>query len=538
MSAHRDENILIENEVLEFPCRVPTFARMGKFKGAGTLIATSMLSLTTVVGILFVLSMSNMANKSLFIMIALGIESIVMLVIFYFARKMWIQMANQEKDIKAGKISTSIRVTESEISFPPYLGFNRAIKKSPHNRGHEYLFRISEILDFENFPGSKNSPPQFHVSVKSPSGKEITYYLRNPLQKHEIKKLFNILHLRSGLSDEKSPFSEKAEEIRKKKSLALFSTIMAGSFGMVGFFVLHMVFPPVHYYSAVVTLLSYGFALAVPLSLMLKESTFSEAFKEGFGLEMPFWILLCGVTSLSAVVVSLINLTFVGEGPIFETEVTGKKAIRGKNSVRYHLYFETSEKMGSYVYYFKESSSIKVSQSLYSRMKVREGKIKAHVKQGTLGIPIIFNYELLNLSEHPVDRKKRNTKSQKRKSVKFKSKRRQAIEKWRANFPIFPKADEFKIVKYQDGRIRSKEPIVDGQMHGIAEYFHPNGEVYAKITWVNGQKHGRHKLYRDNGTLEQHLSYKNGAMHGVSFWYDQAGKLKSKATFDEGKPIR
>ena len=59
------------------------------------------------------------------------------------------------------------------------------------------------------------------------------------------------------------------------------------------------------------------------------------------------------------------------------------------------------------------------------------------------------------------------------------------------------------------GKRESLEPMVDGQIHGRARYYHPNGQLYGVIEWDHGNKVGSHTLYREDGTPEQYLSYKN-----------------------------
>lgn len=88
---------------------------------------------------------------------------------------------------------------------------------------------------------------------------------------------------------------------------------------------------------------------------------------------------------------------------------------------------------------------------------------------------------------------------------------------------------------WPSGNPRSIEPLVHGQRHGLAEYYHDNGQLYGKISWVNGQKHGQFKLYRDNGSLEEELSYHNGKEHGWFKWHGTSGNVEIDMYYVNGQ---
>lgn len=94
---------------------------------------------------------------------------------------------------------------------------------------------------------------------------------------------------------------------------------------------------------------------------------------------------------------------------------------------------------------------------------------------------------------------------------------------------------EFREEKWLNSQQKSKEPIVHGQINGMAKYWHSNGQIYAEIPFKDGKKNGKFKLFRENGSLDQELSYKNGILHGISRWFDERGSLKQEALYINGQ---
>ncbi len=91
---------------------------------------------------------------------------------------------------------------------------------------------------------------------------------------------------------------------------------------------------------------------------------------------------------------------------------------------------------------------------------------------------------------------------------------------------------------WEGGQRRSQEPLRDGKPHGLAKYWHANGQPYAEITYINGKKDGQHTLYREDGTPEQSLSYQNGQPHGILTWYKADGTtIDQQWRYDNGKGI-
>src|SRR5262245_54689796 len=84
---------------------------------------------------------------------------------------------------------------------------------------------------------------------------------------------------------------------------------------------------------------------------------------------------------------------------------------------------------------------------------------------------------------------------------------------------------------WPSGNLRTQEPLVDGQRHGLAEYFHDNGQLYGKIPWENGKKHGTFTLFDKSGEVEEELSYKHGELDGLNKWYYPGGGTMSHAIY-------
>ena len=100
-----------------------------------------------------------------------------------------------------------------------------------------------------------------------------------------------------------------------------------------------------------------------------------------------------------------------------------------------------------------------------------------------------------------------------------------------------PKAT-YKEEHYPNGQIRAREPVSNGQRHGVAIYFFDDGRLYGKIPWEKGLKHGCFELLRSDGSKEMSLCYKKGQLHGPSFWYDYRGNITHKGLYQKDVLIK
>ena len=76
---------------------------------------------------------------------------------------------------------------------------------------------------------------------------------------------------------------------------------------------------------------------------------------------------------------------------------------------------------------------------------------------------------------------------------------------------------------YKSGKLRWKEPYVDGKAHGISEGYYPTGELQWEIPYVNDHRHGVHKRYHKTGEVSWETPYVNGDIHGISNRYHRVG---------------
>jgi hypothetical protein len=92
-------------------------------------------------------------------------------------------------------------------------------------------------------------------------------------------------------------------------------------------------------------------------------------------------------------------------------------------------------------------------------------------------------------------------------------------------------------IKYRSGKLRQREPTVNGKRQGMATYWHENGKIYAVVPWNQDQKQGRYRTYREDGSLEQSLSFRQGKPHGLLTWYNEQGRAFARALYENGEKI-
>lgn len=106
-----------------------------------------------------------------------------------------------------------------------------------------------------------------------------------------------------------------------------------------------------------------------------------------------------------------------------------------------------------------------------------------------------------------------------------------------------PKLED--IIKTQDapvkieptGKRETIEPKENGKNHGLARYYHPNGQLYGVIPWKEGNKHGSFKLYHENGKLDQYLEYKDGKLDGIAVWMAPDESVSQFSEYVQNKPL-
>lgn len=172
-----------------------------------------------------------------------------------------------------------------------------------------------------------------------------------------------------------------------------------------------------------------------------------------------------------------------------------------------------------------------VKKSVYDRIKFGHTQYKLVVREGALRVPWVSHFEIV---EETLMKEQPQTK---RRETRLSSKTLEDAKGWNPTIPN-NKSEDFRVEKWLNGEMKSKEPMFNGQVHGLAQYRFSNGQLYGEIPYRQGQKHGRFTLFREDGTKDQELSYKEGQPHGVCRWYDEHGKLKQEEIYVDGKLIR
>jgi len=200
---------------------------------------------------------------------------------------------------------------------------------------------------------------------------------------------------------------------------------------------------------------------------------------------------------------------------------------RNKSSVNYFLELKFEENP------YEIPEKLLVSLLVYSKFNPGDGA-KIKIRNGFFGSPYIAE-----IIRAPYPKKLKRSTEDKPPTVA--SNLILSLSRWKADYNASPKGPSGKLrwheVKYASGKLRQREPIIDGKIHGEATYWFENGVKYATINWVNGEKHGRIKLYTDQGQLEQSLSYRFGKLHGLCSWYDGKGEVTHRAVYEDDRVI-
>lgn len=59
----------------------------------------------------------------------------------------------------------------------------------------------------------------------------------------------------------------------------------------------------------------------------------------------------------------------------------------------------------------------------------------------------------------------------------------------------------------RDGRVKSRNAFVDGELHGESVVFRENGQLYYTGNYENGKEAGEWKFYDPDGVLERTIKY-------------------------------
>ena len=87
---------------------------------------------------------------------------------------------------------------------------------------------------------------------------------------------------------------------------------------------------------------------------------------------------------------------------------------------------------------------------------------------------------------------------------------------------------------YANGRLMTKGTIKDGEPDGPYEHYYENGRLMTKGTMKDGEEEGRWEEYDENGELMTKRTYRAGGYDGPSERYDENGQLQLKSTYKDG----
>lgn len=177
--------------------------------------------------------------------------------------------------------------------------------------------------------------------------------------------------------------------------------------------------------------------------------------------------------------------------------------------------------LGLKLYQFDE---IIISHGDYDRITPGRTQIEFAKHRGSLGLPWIARQDY-HLSDPP--------------PAELSFQRAEELKDaclWTRNFEFTREIENLSAESYRRDfwsgqQPRSVEPIVAGQIHGLAHYTFANGQTYADIPWKHGKKHGVFTLYREDGSKEETLSYKDGHLYGLNRWFDPNGKTTNSIVY-------
>ncbi len=82
---------------------------------------------------------------------------------------------------------------------------------------------------------------------------------------------------------------------------------------------------------------------------------------------------------------------------------------------------------------------------------------------------------------------------------------------------------EIKVTRYAGGNLKSKIPYVNGQKHGIQQWWREDGQKMWQEIWANGKQHGVGSEWNDNGQKWSQEIWRDGKEHGVWTWWREDG---------------
>ncbi|MBB5369292.1 MULTISPECIES: toxin-antitoxin system YwqK family antitoxin [unclassified Janthinobacterium] len=88
-----------------------------------------------------------------------------------------------------------------------------------------------------------------------------------------------------------------------------------------------------------------------------------------------------------------------------------------------------------------------------------------------------------------------------------------------------------------NGKVSSRAHLKDGQMHGLSEVFHTNGQLYQRVRFVHDKREGEFVDYAPDGSLRARTVFVHGQPEGWSFESHDNGQVSQKVLYHHGEVL-
>lgn len=90
---------------------------------------------------------------------------------------------------------------------------------------------------------------------------------------------------------------------------------------------------------------------------------------------------------------------------------------------------------------------------------------------------------------------------------------------------------------YENGEVRFKCGMLDGEKHGEGFWFYRDGSIEKRAYWDKGIKTDHEISYYPSGSISSIFNYKDGVKSGTFVAFDDKGLLTKSGRYFEGKPL-
>ncbi len=92
------------------------------------------------------------------------------------------------------------------------------------------------------------------------------------------------------------------------------------------------------------------------------------------------------------------------------------------------------------------------------------------------------------------------------------------------------------MVEYYDNEVlKSRTSVIDGQLEGLSEGWHPNGQLQVREHFKANVSHGLRLKWSENGTKVSESNIENGEHHGLFRRWHENGQLAESVNLVRGK---